>query len=169
MKVLFVFFSLFMFIGVHSQTNEPAFFLDGNFVHKNALANFDVNEIKDINVIKDTITIEAVNYTGRIMITSKNPKEVNLMSLNDIKNKFTKSKSKKFLFVLNGEVILKDVGTYKIDEKYIFKTDVVSSDTIENLKGIDLDIISILTKIKENTEPKMLIRGSNILDSLKPE
>ncbi|MCV9926212.1 hypothetical protein OIU83_00995 [Flavobacterium sp. LS1R49] len=167
MKVLFILFSLFMFTGLHSQTNEAAYFLDGNFVHKNTIANFDVNEIKNINVIKDTIRIEAVNYAGRIMITSKNPKNINLMSLKDIKNKFTKSKSKKVLFVLNGVLILNDVGTYKIDEKYIFKTDVVSSDTIENLQGIDLDIVSILTKIKENTEPKILIRGNDISNSLK--
>jgi sRNA-binding regulator protein Hfq len=140
---------------------KPAYFLNSVFMSDNVIINLDANDIKDIKIEKENSIIDGKEYYGKIMITLKDEKKNNLLSLDEIKMEFTKSKCKKSLFMING-VLLKDkIETYKIFKDYVLSVEITNSKNSENIKnlGLDFEVINVLTKTKENTTQKILIRG----------
>ena len=166
MKSLFILYTLFfttLFFGQNNKTEEPAVFIDSNLIARNAIEYINQNEIESVNVVKKDTIINAVLFRGQLYITSKNPKKYDFLTLEKIKNEFTKIKSNDVVYMVNGAFIKDNIDTFKLDRNYIFAVEVTNSEVFYNLKKGDIkfDIINILGKTKENLENKnkILIRG----------
>lgn len=166
MKYLLNFSILFfttLFFGQNTKTEEPAVFIDSNLIARNAIEYINQNEIESVNVVKKDTIINAVLFRGQLYITSKNPKKYDFLTLEKIKNEFTKIKSNDVVYMVNGAFIKDNIDTFKLDRNYIFAVEVTNSEAFYNLKKGDIkfDIINILGKTKENLENKnkILIRG----------
>ena len=166
MKCILTFSILFfttIFFGQNDKIEQPAMFFDSNFLSINSMEYIDPNEIESINVIKKDTTINGFIYRGQIYITAKVPKKYDLISLEQIKSKFTKIKSNDVIYMVNGASIKDNIKTFKLDRNYILKVEVTNSEAFYNFKKSDtkFDIINILGKTKANLENKnkILIKG----------
>ncbi|WP_414000340.1 hypothetical protein ACMDB5_07310 [Flavobacterium sp. W1B] len=152
-----------LFFGQSNKTEEIAIFLDSNLVTKNTINYFNPEEIESVNVEKENIIINGKLYHGQILITSKNPKKYDFISLEQIKSEFTKIKSNDVIYMVNGEFIKDNIKTLKLDRNYILNVEVTNSDVFYNLRKSDIkfDIINILVKTKKNLDNKnrILLRG----------
>ena len=151
MKYLLNFSILFfttLFFGQNTKTEEPAVFIDSNLIARNAIEYINQNEIESVNVVKKDTIINAVLFRGQLYITSKNPKKYDFLTLEKIKNEFTKIKSNDVVYMVNGAFIKDNIDTFKLDRNYIFAVEVTNSEAFYNLKKGDIkfDIINILGK-----------------------
>ena len=83
---------------------KPAFFLNGKFVSESILVTLSPNQIQSINVVKDSIQIDNIRYTGQIQIETKSGYAPKLISLNELKAKYTNLKSKPVVFMIDGNI-----------------------------------------------------------------
>jgi hypothetical protein len=144
------------------QINKVASFINGKFVNLTVLQALSPTQIDNINVIKDSIQIDNVQYYGQIHIKTKNSYAPKLISLTELKEKYTNLKNKSVLFMIDGNIINADYDKYMVDESYLL-TMVV--DKIENTKEkIDLGLIKLLTKSDENIKKskEIRIRGTEV-------
>ncbi len=121
---------------------------------------FDPHKIESFDVTANTVKIEGIQYTRQFHIKTKAGSDLKPVSLADLKNKYGKSGSRPVLFMVDGELIASDYDEYSIDENYILR---ISIDNFKNTKeDIDMRIIKVLTKSKENLKKskEIRIRGS---------
>jgi hypothetical protein len=166
MKQFLTFFTLFLttlFFGQKTKEPNSAMFFDAVLMPVNMLEYIEKSEIKSVTVVKKDTTINDISYQGQLYITSKNPKKYDFISLEQIKDNFTKIKSNDVIYMVNGTLIKDNVVTFKLDRNYILEVEVTNSEAFYNLRKSDtkFDIINILGKIKENLENKnkVLLRG----------
>ena len=82
-----------------------------------------------------------------------------LISLNDLKSKYTNLKNTPTIFMIDNEIINGDYDKYIVDENYLLR---ISIETIENRKEkLHFNLIQILTKTEENIRKskEIIIRG----------
>jgi hypothetical protein len=141
--------------------NKPAYFLNGKLVNETVLGTLNPNQIESINVIKENIQIDSIRYSGQIHIKTKNGYEPKLISLNDLKDKYTNLKNKPAVFMIDGSIINANYATYMIDETYLLE---IIVDKIENTQQkIDLGLVKLLTKSEGNIKnsKEIRIRGAD--------
>ena len=130
--------------------NKPIIYLNGKIVNNQAIENINPESIEKIKVDKNPDYKNDVNSPGKIFITMKKTWEPELISLNELKTKYTKTSNAPTLFMLNDKTIKADYNEYLVDEHYILKIEV------ENIKNtgeeLDLNIIRLITRTKENLE-----------------
>jgi hypothetical protein len=140
----------------NSQISKPAFFLNGKLVNEVLLRTLNPTGIENVNVVKDNIKIDNIQYYGQIHITTKISYALKLISLTDLKHKYTNLKHKSIVFMIDGDVINADYDMYIVDENYLLT---IIVDKIENTKEkIDLVLIKLLTKSQANIEKLKEIR-----------
>ena len=107
---------------------------------------FDTIKIKSMVTVQGKFD-SSTNSSGKIYITSKNPKDYNFLSFTDLKSKYIGSNKKPVLLLLNGNFI-KNPTQINIDSSYIHKVEVESGADFEELKNIYplLSIVNIQTK-----------------------
>jgi hypothetical protein len=138
-----------------SNINKPAYFLNGKFVSETLLGTLDPNQIDSINV-KGNIQIDNIRYSGQIHIKTKSSYAPKLISLTDLKEKYTNLKNKSVVFMIDGIIINDDYDTYMVDESYLLT---IIVDKIENTQEkIDLGLIKLLTRSDENIKKSKEIR-----------
>jgi hypothetical protein len=141
---------------VYKIENEkkPAFFLNGKITNESVLKSIDPKSIVTVKVEKENIEIENVQYFGKVLIeTSYKPK---LISLNDLKLKYTSLKENPTVFLIDNEVINADYKKYQVDENYILKI-IVEKFENQNEK-LDVNFVYLLTKSEENIRKSKEIR-----------
>lgn len=143
---------------------ETAYFIDSVFVHSNILKTLDSQIVKSINVVKKDTIINKKAYSGKIYITTKNPIQHNFLTLEQIKTSFTDYTAPTTIYILDNKLITDAIETYNIDRNYILKVDGKNTNYFESLKdnNLNIDIITILTKTKENIErekTKIILKG----------
>ncbi len=144
------------------QINTPAFFINGKFVNETLLGTLNPTQIESINVVKDSIQIDNIQYFGKIHIKTKSSCTPKLISLTALKDKYTNLKSKAIVFMIDGNIINADYDSYMVDESYLLT---IIVDKIENRKEhIDLGLIKLLTKSEENIKKskEIRIRGTEV-------
>jgi hypothetical protein len=141
---------------------EPWFFLDSVKINKNQMY-FNPDKIVRINVVKSDNTNQ---NSGKVYISSKNPKDFNFITLTDIERTYSKSKSASVLFMIDNKILKDNILTYKIDSDYILAVEVLKATEIESLKSgfSNLKIINIKLKTEENIAKanEIYIRGTDI-------
>jgi hypothetical protein len=139
-----------------SQVNKPAYFLNGKLVSETLLTSINPDQIETINVVKDKIQIDNIIYYGQIHIKTKSSYTPVLISLTDLKNKYTNMKDKPVVFMIDGGIINADYDRYIVDENNLLT---IIVDKIENTKEkIDLGLIKLLTKSDVNIKKSKEIR-----------
>lgn len=139
-----------------SHINKPAYFINGKLINETLLGTLNPTQIESINVVKDSIQIDDIRYYGQIHIKTKSSYTFKLISLTDLKNKYTNLKNKSVVFIIDGSIINADYDTYMVDENYLLT---IIVDKIENTKEkIDLGLIKLLTKSDDNIKRSKEIR-----------
>ena len=145
-----------------TNTQEPAYFLNGKFVDRSLLATLDPKIIDSINVAKGIIQIDSVEYNGQIYIKTKSSYNPKLISLTNLKDKYTNLKNKFAAFMIDGNIVNADYDKYMVDENDVLQ---IIVDNIKNAKqNIDIAFIKLLTKSDENIKKtrEIRIRGAEV-------
>ena len=123
---------------------EPAYYLNGELINQSILKFIDPNKIENLKVEKGNIEIGNTQYDGKITIETKNNYKPNLISLNDLRKKYTEVDENSVLFQINNDVIDGDYSKYVIDKNYLLKL------TINKLENRNLTLIKLISKSEEN-------------------
>jgi hypothetical protein len=145
-----------------SQINRTAYILNGKFISETLLRTLNPMQIESINVVGDSIQFNNIRYNGQIKIKTKSSYILKLISLTELKNKYTNLKSKSVVFMIDGNIINADYDKCMVDENYLLT---IMVDKIENKKeNIDLGLIKLLTKSVENIKKsnEIRIRGTEV-------
>ena len=138
-----------------SSINKPAYFLNGKLVSEILVATLNPNQIESINVGKG-IQIDNIQYSGQIHIKTKSSYAPKLISLTDLKEKYTNLKNKSVVFMIDGSIINSDYDKCMVDENYLLT---IIVDKFENTQEkIDLGLIKLLTRSDENIKKSKEIR-----------
>lgn len=138
------------------NTNKPAYLLNGKYVGETQLGTLNPNQIESINVVNDNIEIDNIRYSGQIHIKTKGSYAPKLISLTDLKEKYTNLKNKFVVFMIDGSIINADYDKYMVDENYLLT---IIVDKIENAQEkIELGLIMLLTRSDENIKKSKEIR-----------
>ena len=104
---------------------------------------------------KDPLVINGFSYTDKVILLCD--KNINLVSLEDVRKEFCPNVKGPCLFMINKFFIAKDVVSYKIDKNFIMKVEVLPSSEIELFKGqVPFTIIRVFTKTENNQYPMRL-------------
>lgn len=141
------------------NNKKPAIFINEKLVNESILKTINPKEIESVNIEKNDIEIENVNYYGKIKIITKNKYNPKLISLNNLKSKYVKTRIDDVIFKIDNEIITADYDNYVVDENYILKL-VVENYEKEKLK---ISFITIITKTEENIKKskEIILRGNN--------
>jgi hypothetical protein len=145
-----------------SNINKPVYFLNDKFVNEGLLGTLDPNQIESINIVKDNIQIDDIQYAGQVHIKTKSSYAPKLISLTDLKEKYTNLKNKPVVFMIDGIIINADYDNYMVDETYLLT---IIVDRIENTQQkIDLGLIKLLTRSDKNIKAaeEVRIRGTKV-------
>lgn len=149
-----------LYVNSNKTERSPAYYLNGQFVNESILKTLNPNAIDNIRVEKQEIKVETQKYYGQIFINTKGNYRPMLISLNDLKSKYTNLKNTPTIFMIDNEIINGDYDKYIVDENYLLR---ISIETIENRKEkLHFNLIQILTKSEENIKKskEIRIRGS---------
>lgn len=131
-----------------NSSKKPAYYINGTLINQNILRTLNQNEIESINVEKGEIEIDHIKYEGKIFITTKNAYKPQIISLNNLKEKYLKSIKGPVIFQIENEQVIGDYDQYPIDEKYIFK--IIVEDFENKKEKLKLHFINIILKTEEN-------------------
>jgi len=145
----------------------PALYINGKYSNKIVFKTINPDIIDSINVKRGRIVIEGKKHNGQINIRLKKGYQPNLISLTDLKLKYTKLADQPSIFMINDEILYGDYDTCIVDEKYILNI------TVENFvnkgENLNFNIIKLVTRTEENIKKskEIMIRGINELISEK--
>ncbi|WP_281637216.1 hypothetical protein [Flavobacterium marginilacus] len=137
---------------------KPAYFLNGELVNQ-SISNFlDPNKIESVKVEKGDIDINNTKYSGKITIETKKDYKPNLISLNELRKRYTTVQENAVIYQIDNEIIDADYDKYVIDKNYILKI------TINKLENPNLTVIKVISKSEENIKKsnEIIIRGDSI-------
>ena len=154
------------YVNSNKSERSQAYYLNGQFVNETFLKTLNTNVIENIRVEHQEIEVESQKYYGQIFIITKGDYKPKLISLNDLKSKYTDLKNAPTIFMIDNEIINGDYDKCIVDENYILK---ISIEKIENGKEkLKFSFIQILTKTEENVRKSKEIRIRG-LESSQPE
>jgi hypothetical protein len=138
---------------------KPAYFINGKLANESILRSINPNEIETVNVEKENIEIENVKYYGKLYIVTKSTYKPKLISLNNLKFKYTNIKDNSTIFKIDDELINADYENNLVDENYILKI-IVEKFENKNEK-LNINFINLITKSEENIKKskEIIIRG----------
>ena len=132
----------------------PAYYINGKLSNPTLLRTMDLKLIESIDVEKREIKGKRDN--GQIHLKMKKEYHPQLISLNDLKAKYTNLTKSATIFMIDNDIIKDDYDQYLVDEKFILK---IIVDTVESEKEkLNVAIVRLLTKTKENIEKSKEIR-----------
>jgi hypothetical protein len=111
---------------------------------------------RKINVVKGEVHLDNRKYNGQIYVTTKTHDGSRLISLTELKDKYTEFKNKSVLFFVDESVVKEDYNKYLVDERYVLQ---IKVDTVNNpTENLDMGIIYVLTKSDANIKKSKEIR-----------
>jgi Rps23 Pro-64 3,4-dihydroxylase Tpa1-like proline 4-hydroxylase len=135
---------------------KPAVYINGQFFNDVNLLTIDPKNIESINVEKQTIKVENIQYYGQINIKMKERFHPKLISLNDLKLKYTSLSNIPTIFMIGDQVISENYDKYFVDDNYILK---IIVEKVENkAENLEFNLIRLLPKTEENIRKSKEIR-----------
>ena len=149
------------YINKIESNRKPAYFINGKLTNESVLKTLNPSVIATVNVDKSNIEIENVNYDGKLYIVTKSTYKPKLISLNNLKLKYTSIKENSTIFKIDNEIINADYGNYVVDENYILKINVEKFENSE--ERLKFNIVNLITKTEENIKKskEIIIRGKD--------
>lgn len=124
-------------------THLKGYYVDDQFVESDYPIVINPADIKDIKIEKNP---------GRLYILTKNPKQHHFITLNQLAEKYLKLDESPRLYLVDQQVI-RDIDSYKIDEKYVLSIEVFYSSDFNYLKTAQkplFQLIKISLRTPEN-------------------
>lgn len=136
---------------IQQKNNDllPLVYLNNKCVEYLYLKTIHPDLIEKIEIEKDSVNLNGNKYYGKIYISLKKGYKPVLMSLNELKRKYTET-SKPTIFTINREIIDEDYDKVVLDEKFIHSIEI--SDISISKEGINITMINIFTRTTENIE-----------------
>lgn len=128
---------------------SPLVYLNNQYVEHLSLKTIYPDIIEKIEIEKDSVNLNGNKYYGKIFISLKKGYKPALISLNELKRKYTNVTSPT-IFTINREIIEEDYNKVLLDEKFIHNIE-ISEITIPK-EEIDITMINIFTRTQENIE-----------------
>lgn len=145
-----------IFVTTNDSYRQPAYFINGKHSTESILKTIDSQFIDNINVVKEEIEIEGKIYYGQLFIQMKKDYSPKLISLTNLKLKYTTQSNTSTIFMIDNDIIKGDYSRCIVDEKYILN---ILVEKIENIdENLQVDIIRLLTKTDENIKKSKEIR-----------
>jgi hypothetical protein len=139
--------------------DTPAYFINSTFSDWMSVITINPEAIKDVKITKKDTTIRNMDYHFQMHIQTHDSIPIDLISLSEMKRRYTKASSNQCIYVLNNrlknnEEIITTNPDLKIDKNYIFRIKVEKlSFAGKNPKNTEqIDVIRILFRTKENIE-----------------
>ena len=143
------------------SNRKSAYFINGELTNESVLKTLNPSIIATVNVEKGNIEIENVNYDGKLYIVTKSTYKPKLISLSNLKLKYTSIKENSTIFKIDNEIINAYYGNYVVDENYILKINVEKFENSE--EKLKFNIVNLITKTEENIKKskEIIIRGKD--------
>ena len=121
--------------------------------------------IEKLDVIKKTIEIKGRIYNSQILLTMKSDYLPKLISLTNLKSKYTNLNQQVALFLLDGKIVNADYDDFVVDESNILSITVEKADKVKG--NSDMNLIKLLNRTPENIakSKQIRIRGANLASS----
>ena len=148
----------------HSDSDrKPAYYINGKYMNATILKTINPQLIDSINVVKHDVEIDGKNYSGQIHIQLKKDYNPKIISLADLKLKYTNVKNAASIFMIDNEIISGDYSKYIVDENYILNITVEKID--HKKENLQVNIIRLLTKTEANIKKskQIWLRGKEEL------
>ncbi len=142
-----------------NQPQKPAYFLNGQLVNQITLTTLNPEQIDSIHFFKKNIKVDGNRYYGEFYIKTKSGYNPKLISLTNLKEKYTNLGNKTAVFMIDGNFVNGDFDKCLVDENYLLR---IIVDHVTNIKEqLDLAVIKLLTKSEENIKSvnEIHIRG----------
>jgi hypothetical protein len=136
------------YVNSTGSDRSPAHYINGKLVNETVLKTINPLLIDSVNVVKQDIEIEGKKYFGRIHIQMKKDYNPKLISLTDLKLKYTNLTNDSSVFMINDEFISGNYSKYIVDENYILKIIVEKISNKE--ENLHVNIVRLLTRTEEN-------------------
>ncbi len=142
--------------GNNVYVSKPAYYLNGELVNEYTLRTLNPSIIEDIRIEKQNITIEKDKYFGQVFVKTKSDYNLQLISLSDLKLKYTDLKKGFAVYMIDNEIVNNNSENLLVDENNILS---ISVEKIENRsERHKLNVVKILTRTEENIRKSKEIR-----------
>ena len=143
------------------NNKKPAYFINEKLVNESILKTLNPNEIASVKVEKNEIEINNVKYYGKLIIETKSNYNPKLISLNNLKAKYTNLKENPIIFKIDNEIVNANYDNFMVDEKFILKIIVENYQNKE--EKLNLSFVNLITKSEENIKKskEIIIRGKD--------
>ena len=139
----------------NSLKKPPLIFLNGQLINSTLFNTINPKSIESINIAKGDKQLEDTFHHGQIEIKTKDNYNIQPISLNQLKHKYTSLKKETVIFTVDNELITENYDNYFVDENYLLRMTIENTKIINEKKAIIF--IKILTKSENNI--------NNIIDS----
>ena len=129
---------------------SPAIFINGQNAKTFRMVSLHSENIKNIEIVKDTFEIDNSIYYGKIMIELDKDYNPKLISINDLIAKYTNLNSIPDIIMINNEIVSSDFDIYTVDERDILQIVVQNIESLQN--SMVIRIVNLITRTKENVE-----------------
>jgi hypothetical protein len=143
------------------NNRKPVCFINGKQTNESILRTLNPNEIATLNIEKKNIEIDNIKYHEQLYIVTKSTYNPKLISLNNLKAKYTNLKKNSTVFKIDDDIINAEYDNFIVDEKFILKI-IVEKVEKKNEKLI-FNFINLITKSEENIKKskEIIIRGKD--------
>lgn len=136
------------------QKKQPGYFVNGRFVE--SLGHISPKVIESLNIIKSDTLVGNKIYSVQIHATTKTDYVPNLISLADLKKKYTSFKDMPVVFMIDTDFINADEESYYVDENSLLT--IVVDKLGKNKNNMEIGLIKLLTKSEKNIIDRNTIR-----------
>lgn len=110
---------------------------------------FNPDKISNIDLVNNYCD-SSIHVRGKIIIRTKNPRELKLLTLEDIERRYAISTAEPTLVMVDNNFV-EDISKIRVDSSYILRVEVLHSDDFEGMKdsGKEMRIVKISTRAME--------------------
>ena len=87
-----------IYLNETEETNRPAVFINGTFVGNSNLVRISPDYLEKVTVEKESVEIDNVKYSAKLLIETKPEYNTSFISLNEFKEKHINIKEKSIVF-----------------------------------------------------------------------
>ena len=138
-------------------TQHPvAWYVNEQLVDEFTTKTINPEQIATINVLKQSVVIDNITYDGQVWMKMKSDYHPKLISIHELKSRYTNIGQEPALFLLDNEVIPGDENNKLVNEMYLLQ--IIVERIEKNTDRPALWLVRLLTRTPENIKKSKEIR-----------
>lgn len=133
-----------------------AWFVNEQLVDEFTTKTVNPEQIASLNVLKQAIKIDQNTYDGQVWMTMKPDYHPKLITLHELKSRYTNIGESSVIYLLDNEYIRGDENKNLVDERYILQ--ILVEKVENNANMVDFYLVRLLTRNPENVKKSKEIR-----------